>query len=245
MGDVTGKSASQTTAACILGNADSSLLRLFCVGTGLGVVISAVVGAESVMGMLMAFLPFSMLSIYANYRSARVVQSKSLNLPRAELIMFNWLKYNRISSAAEIAKEEAFIGKATSPFKIPIFINPQLHQPNNHSERIYQNVLFSVYGYSICTIDDCTKIGLFTRRSLAPQHVLRAFHHACVLRATIENNRMEKTPELTSSLILNAEKQANSDWPHFKHSLCDQGWEMHHEFIRRNRDEGVQTITIR
>ncbi|KAG0349876.1 vitamin B6 photo-protection and homoeostasis-domain-containing protein [Gamsiella multidivaricata] len=141
LGDITGKSGSQTTAAGL-------------VGTGLGVVIAALMNyvAEDptvlpLIPMCLTFLPFSIFNIYSNYRSCYYVTTPSLNVPRAETV-FNGVLENLalekkrdsienstvtpllqqlerlIPIPMEVAHKEVFVSPYISPFSIDIDIEP-------------------------------------------------------------------------------------------------------------------------
>ncbi|KAG0329507.1 hypothetical protein BG004_002323, partial [Podila humilis] len=86
LGDITGKSGSQTTAAGL-------------VGTGLGVVIAALMSHVSedptvlpLIPMCLTFMPFAIFNIYSNYISSYYVTTPSLNVPRTETIFHSVLK---------------------------------------------------------------------------------------------------------------------------------------------------------
>ncbi|KAF9277891.1 hypothetical protein BGZ68_008929 [Mortierella alpina] len=141
LGDITGKSGSQTTAAGL-------------VGTGLGVVIAALMSHVSedptvlpLVPMCLTFLPFSIFNIYSNYRSSHYVTTPSLNVPRAETVFYGILKelvlekegYSKenptvahleqqlerlVPAPMEVAHNEVFVTGFKSPFTIALEIEP-------------------------------------------------------------------------------------------------------------------------
>ncbi|KAG9325413.1 hypothetical protein KVV02_002649 [Mortierella alpina] len=141
LGDITGKSGSQTTAAGL-------------VGTGLGVVIAALMSHVSedptvlpLVPMCLTFLPFSIFNIYSNYRSSHYVTTPSLNVPRAETVFYGILKelvlekegYSKenptvahlvqqlerlVPAPMDVAHNEVFVTGFKSPFKIGLEIEP-------------------------------------------------------------------------------------------------------------------------
>ncbi|KAF9094890.1 hypothetical protein BGX27_001361 [Mortierella sp. AM989] len=143
LGDITGKSGSQTTAAGL-------------VGTGLGVVIAALMSfisedptALPLVPMCLTFLPFSIFNIYSNYRSSHYVTTPSLNVPRAETVFHHVLKKlaqdmkgsNKekpthahlqqqlellVPTPIEVAHAEVFVMPYISPFDIAIDIEPSI-----------------------------------------------------------------------------------------------------------------------
>ncbi|KAG0013144.1 hypothetical protein BGZ82_002279 [Podila clonocystis] len=145
LGDITGKSGSQTTAAGL-------------VGTGLGVVIAALMSHVSedptvlpLIPMCLTFLPFSIFNIYSNYKSSYYVTTPSLNVPRTETVFHNVLKdlvfdgkkdisrdsrdkdsvagliqtlEDLVPTPKSVAHEEVFVTAYRSPFKVGIEIEP-------------------------------------------------------------------------------------------------------------------------
>ncbi|EXX78690.1 hypothetical protein GLOIN_2v1773156 [Rhizophagus irregularis DAOM 181602=DAOM 197198] len=138
LGDITGKSGSQTTAA----------------RTALGVVISGTItkynpditaatsAVQPIIPIFLAFGPFSFFNIYGNYRSSLYVTTSTLNVPRAEMILYGLLNQldgattlskikcdirDLISSPKKVSSEEIFVGRYHSPFEIPLEIEPALH----------------------------------------------------------------------------------------------------------------------
>ncbi|KAG0267294.1 hypothetical protein BGZ95_002884 [Linnemannia exigua] len=156
LGDITGKSGSQTTAAGL-------------VGTGLGVVIAALMSHISedptvlpLVPMCLTFLPFSIFNIYSNYKSSHYVTTPSLNIPRAETVFYSVMKelvfdkeqeqsqssglgprkkQEKLSLAElvhklealvptpkEVAHKEVFVTAYQSPFKIGMEVEPPIHR---------------------------------------------------------------------------------------------------------------------
>jgi hypothetical protein len=100
-----------------------------------------------------AFVPFSIISLYANYKSSHAVELRGLNLQRAELLMaahINGRVANTQSSTksrvlsgrdgrpyaipdeplvlspADVAPMEVFVGRHKSPFASELFLEPLL-----------------------------------------------------------------------------------------------------------------------
>ncbi|KAF8937455.1 vitamin B6 photo-protection and homoeostasis-domain-containing protein [Dissophora ornata] len=153
LGDITGKSGSQTTAAGL-------------VGTGLGVVIAALMSHVSqdptvlpLVPMCLTFLPFAVFNIYANYRASYYVTTSSLNVPRTEAVFYSVLKelvlehqnYSKekpsvahlqqqlerlVSVPMEIAHEEVFVTAYQSPFHVGIDIEPSITRFTGRGDEI-------------------------------------------------------------------------------------------------------------
>ncbi|KAG0202057.1 hypothetical protein BGX28_005307 [Mortierella sp. GBA30] len=145
LGDITGKSGSQTTAAGL-------------VGTGLGVIIAALMSHVSedptvlpLVPMCLTFLPFSIFNIYSNYRSSHYVTTPSLNVPRAETVFQSVLKelvmekegYSKesptvadlvqqlerlVPTPKDVAHNEVFVTAFKSPFTVGLEIEPVISQ---------------------------------------------------------------------------------------------------------------------
>ncbi|KAJ1658361.1 hypothetical protein IWQ61_002387 [Dispira simplex] len=98
LGDITAKAGSQSTAAGL-------------VGTGVGILASACLSSSMTTAFAL-FVPFSAISIYANYRANKVVVSRYLNLQRAELVIHHWFKQR---SPIEWMAHPAPTEKARSP----------------------------------------------------------------------------------------------------------------------------------
>ncbi|KAK3843901.1 MAG: vitamin B6 photo-protection and homoeostasis-domain-containing protein [Linnemannia gamsii] len=156
LGDITGKSGSQTTAAGL-------------VGTGLGVVIAALMSHISedptvlpLVPMCLTFLPFAIFNIYSNYKSSHYVTTPSLNIPRAETVFYGVMKdlvfdkeqeqsqpsgsgprekQEKLSVAElvhkleaivptpkEVAHKEVFVTSYRSPFEVGMEVEPAIHR---------------------------------------------------------------------------------------------------------------------
>ncbi|KAI1297035.1 hypothetical protein EDD11_007245 [Mortierella claussenii] len=153
LGDITGKSGSQTTAAGL-------------VGTGLGVVIAALMSHVSedptvlpLVPMCLTFLPFSIFNIYSNYRSSHYVTTPSLNVPRAETVFHKVLKElmlqdewhsnekptighlhqqleRLIPTPKDVAHKEVFVRPYHSPFSVGIDIEPVITRFEGEGEAV-------------------------------------------------------------------------------------------------------------
>ncbi|CAG8551907.1 7910_t:CDS:2 [Ambispora gerdemannii] len=145
LGDITGKSRSQGTAAGLL-------------GTGIGIAISATITAmfspavsvasvaQPVVHIFLTFIPFSLLNIYAAYRSNTYVTSSTLNIQRTEMILYPFFKEilddvlhkkknlslsneflnDVIPTPKEISLRETFVRKYRSIFRVPLVMEPTL-----------------------------------------------------------------------------------------------------------------------
>ncbi|KAF9301410.1 hypothetical protein BGZ74_006746 [Mortierella antarctica] len=187
LGDITGKSGSQTTAAGL-------------VGTGLGVVIAALMSHVSedptvlpLIPMCLTFLPFSIFNIYSNYKSSHYVTTPSLNVPRSETVFYSVLKdlvldgnkdfggsrekasVDELIQALErlvpipmsVAHEEVFVTAYRSPFKVGIEIEPVIGRFAGQGEgaeildrALRQTDFVQDEKYYLMVDDSCSRQGL-------------------------------------------------------------------------------------
>ncbi|PWA02804.1 hypothetical protein BB558_001043 [Smittium angustum] len=111
LGDITAKNGSQATAAGL-------------VGTILGIGASAIVGAN-VGNLALLFVPISAVSVWANYKSVKLVELKTLNLERTSLILEKSLFIdngllklnNSCLKTSDAAKHESFLVKKKPTLK--------------------------------------------------------------------------------------------------------------------------------
>ncbi|KAJ1971645.1 hypothetical protein H4R35_005140 [Dimargaris xerosporica] len=125
LGDITAKSGSQSTAAGLI-------------GTGLGITMGALC-SSSVASVLALYLPLATVSVYANYTANVSIISQSLNVQRAELVLYHWLQHilpgtqvdwttpftiprSFVAKAAlltphEVATQERFVRRPLSPWR--------------------------------------------------------------------------------------------------------------------------------
>ncbi|CAH1759390.1 5128_t:CDS:2 [Entrophospora sp. SA101] len=161
LGDITGKSGSQTTAAGLL-------------GTALGVVISVIItkyyypamialdatanslitSIQPIIPIFIAFIPSSIFNIYGSYRSSLYVTTSTLNIP-------------------QISHKETFVRKYKSPFNIPLLIEPALHHYS--SEKYSFNIFLALKQKGFIHSEE---------------YFIMRLYHACVLRYYLENESL-------------------------------------------------------
>ncbi|CAG8590980.1 5424_t:CDS:2 [Funneliformis caledonium] len=143
LGDITGKTGSQSTAAgTALGVAISATITKF--QPDIATITSSTIAAvQPIIPIFLAFIPFSIFNIYANYKSSLYVTTRTLNIPRAEMILYRLLNQlggetrtlsrikcdlrDLVPSPKEISAEEIFVKRYYSPYEIPLVIEPALH----------------------------------------------------------------------------------------------------------------------
>ncbi|KAG9304803.1 hypothetical protein G9A89_016833 [Geosiphon pyriformis] len=145
LGDITGKSRSQGTAAGLLGTGIG--IAISATITAISTPISIISAAQPVTYISLAFAPFSVLNVYASYRSNLYVTSSTLNIQRTELILDYLLRKRYLEtgldglisnskgtsisqlvpSPREISRSETFVKRYHSLFQIPLVMEPTLH----------------------------------------------------------------------------------------------------------------------
>ncbi|CAG8756249.1 3037_t:CDS:2, partial [Dentiscutata heterogama] len=142
-------SGSQSTAAGLL-------------GTALGVIISASITmyntSQSIVPIIVCFIPFSIFNIYSSYWSNLYVTTNTLNVPRTEMILYDMLKQldersniplpnknvikDFMPTPQTISSQEIFVGFYRSSFDVPLVIEPALHRYT--SQEYASNLLTSL-----------------------------------------------------------------------------------------------------
>ncbi|KAK3828302.1 MAG: vitamin B6 photo-protection and homoeostasis-domain-containing protein [Benniella sp.] len=208
LGDITGKSGSQTTAAGL-------------VGTGLGVVIAAVMthftedpAVLPLIPMCLTFLPFAVFNVYSNYQSCYYVTTSSLNVPRAETVFYSVLKESAIGkdglpaatrqqlerfipTPKDVAHAEVFVRRYRSPFSVDLDIEPavsrytgQGYGPEGLNRALKQLDFVQAERYYIMLDETTTrgtsKVVLWFDKQANGNDLIQGFFHACAARLALE-----------------------------------------------------------
>ncbi|KAL1920349.1 uncharacterized protein VTP21DRAFT_1495 [Calcarisporiella thermophila] len=243
LGDITGKAGSQSTAAGLI-------------GTGFGILISAAITTTSSLpifchsaftsqpltGLFTAFLPFSVLTLYANYKSSLYVITPTLNITRAELVFWQVLTHfsptKRVLNAKEmeqiipepreIAMTEPFIKSFRTPFPVPIRVQPPLDITPSVSELtsiLLQQTFSEPEHYYIHSTSHEVRIWYDDHASSSD--LVKGFFHACVIRVWgCRNNCEEQMKEL--------HRWVNSVYPMIEHGLVVRKWDLYTLFLIEN-----------
>ncbi|CAG8609907.1 1194_t:CDS:2, partial [Paraglomus brasilianum] len=252
MGDITAKSGSQGTVAGLI-------------GTGLGIAISAVITsayanysllspAEQLVPMLIAFMPFSFLNIYASYYSNLYVTTPTLNIPRAELIIHTVLHNltvsekllnvkgaspdNQVPTPKKISQKESFVGKYISPFDIPLLVEPsihhytspmyadELHNALDQTQFIHKEEYFILPHTGHSKLRKAHVVLWFTDNA-STRDFIKGFYHACVLRYCLGESKLipEMNDRRLHNLITNTHDWVNVTFDSFFGELDRQGWD--------------------
>ncbi|KAF9364415.1 hypothetical protein BGX34_001577 [Mortierella sp. NVP85] len=219
LGDITGKSGSQTTAAGL-------------VGTGLGVVIAAMMtyftedpAVLPLIPMCLTFLPFAVFNVYSNYRSSYYVTTSSLNVPRTETVFYSVLKESAfgkdglpaatrqqlerfIPTPKDVAHAEVFVGRYRSPFSVDLDIEPAVSRytgqgdgPEGLNRALRQLDFVQAERYYIMLDETTTrgtsKVVLWFDKQAKGSDLIQGFFHACAARLALErinsNNNNNRT----------------------------------------------------
>ncbi|KAF9132714.1 hypothetical protein BG015_003673, partial [Linnemannia schmuckeri] len=211
LGDITGKSGSQTTAAGL-------------VGTGLGVVIAALMSHVSedptvlpLVPMCLTFLPFAIFNIYSNYRSSHYVTTPSLNIPRTEAVFYSVMKElvfekesgqkrlklslaelvhkleELVPTPMQVAHKEVFVTAYQSPFRIGIEIEPAIHRFAGRGkgtetlDRAFRQVdLIQKEHYYMMADIRANKVVIWFDKKAKGKDLVQGFYHACATRAIMQ-----------------------------------------------------------
>ncbi|KAI9289053.1 vitamin B6 photo-protection and homoeostasis-domain-containing protein [Umbelopsis sp. AD052] len=216
LGDITGKSGSQATAAGLA-------------GTGIGVLISAgitvmspglVESQQLLAPMFAAWLPFSALSIFAVYRSNRYAANRSLNSVRAEMVIREYFEQKDLSTPRQVAETESFIQRNPSRFKIPIRVEPLLEEQDGAEAWNSLDVeSFLRRRYVVISHEDYVTVHFDQEAS--SQDILKGFYHACVARWGLERHHQYRDIQHT----------VDRTYSPFITQLKNTGWDVDSQFI--------------
>ncbi|CAG8553959.1 34577_t:CDS:2 [Gigaspora margarita] len=253
LGDITGKSGSQSTAAGLL-------------GTALGVIISASITtyntSQSIVPIIACFIPFSIFNIYSSYRSNLYVTTNTLNVPRAEMILYDILKQpderlnislpnkniikDFIPTPKNISSREIFISFYRSSFDVPLVIEPVLHHYT--SQEYASNLLTSLTHKGFIHSEEYYIFHAPNRRSGNKQHValwfsqnakpkdmIKGFYHACAIRYLLKGHDFFGSDKDYEDFILNIIKNSHEwvedSFEDFLKVLIKKNWEIEHTFL--------------
>ncbi|RUO96724.1 vitamin B6 photo-protection and homoeostasis-domain-containing protein [Jimgerdemannia flammicorona] len=259
LGDITGKSGSQSTAAGL-------------VGTALGVVVSSFITAfttststlsadptHPLLPVLLAFLPFSLLNIYGIYRSNLHVTTCSLNPPRAEAVLAPLLLpittgltistvahkiHTAIPTPEFVSANEQFATQYRSPFAVPIAIEPPIVAYANEPalrralEHGGEYFIVPVLGEAMLPSSwnpfrphriRGTHVALWFSERAGPQDVLRGFYHATMVRHEIECAREDE--RWAEEIVVRTRGVVEGTFGGLAEEMERRGWEMDCAFL--------------
>ncbi|KAI8361034.1 vitamin B6 photo-protection and homoeostasis-domain-containing protein [Mortierella sp. GBAus27b] len=262
LGDVTGKSGSQTTAAGL-------------VGTGLGVIIAAMMNYITkdptvlpLIPMCVTFMPFAVFNIYSNYKSSYYVTTSSLNVPRAETVFNNILRSPAMKKEAldkgqlsiddrrqlldqlvltpkTVAHGEVFVRPYRSSFTIDIDIEPTVSKFAGQGDgakaldRTFRQLDFvQPERYYIMADESGTrgkdKVVLWFDKQAKGSDLIQGFYHACAVRLALEQK------EGGNTIISKTHEQAIETVPQLVELMSQKGWDTESLFLTDGDHNRVQ-----
>ncbi|KAG0197903.1 hypothetical protein BGX33_000246 [Mortierella sp. NVP41] len=267
LGDITGKSGSQTTAAGL-------------VGTGLGVVIAALMSHVSedptvlpLVPMCLTFLPFSIFNIYSNYRSSHYVTTPSLNIPRTETVFYSVMKElvfdkevgqtkeklslaelvhkleELVPTPKDVAHKEVFVTAYQSPFKIGLEVEPAIHRFAGQGkgtealDRAFRQAdLVQKEHYYMMADVASSKVVIWFDKKANGKDLIQGFYHACAARATMQQTLAN--PDLKEVEWSRAIRQAHEDAietvPRLTEVMRQKGWDTDSLFLTDGDRDRIQ-----
>ncbi|KAI8922937.1 vitamin B6 photo-protection and homoeostasis-domain-containing protein, partial [Entophlyctis helioformis] len=195
LGDITAKAGAQATAAGL-------------VGTGGGILLSWVVGTEP-LTLLAAFLPLSMLNLWAAYQSNRSVVTRNMNVERAELSIRAYLDSagKHAPSPEAIGLQETMIGRRKRPFQVALHLETpieksalfteqqQQQQTNSQPPAAQQFAMgygeFGHRAYRLYVSNNGESVWLWFLPHATPHEVSAGFVHACLVRLALERGDVQ------------------------------------------------------
>ncbi|KAF9273510.1 hypothetical protein BGZ88_003723 [Linnemannia elongata] len=261
LGDITGKSGSQTTAAGL-------------VGTGLGVVIAALMSHISedptvlpLVPMCLTFLPFSIFNIYSNYRSSHYVTTPSLNIPRAETVFYSVMKElifdkepgqkreklslaelvhkleELVPTPMQVAHKEVFVTAYQSPFRVGIEVEPAIHRFAGRGkgtealDRAFRQVdLIQKEHYYMMADIKANKVVIWFDKKARGKDLVQGFYHACATRAIMQQQQQGSGSGISkedqwSMAIRQAHEEAIETVPRLTEVMRQKEWDTDSLFL--------------
>ena len=206
LGDLIRCSQAQSTLATIL-------------GTAVGVILSPVVGGD-VTSLVGVFIPVSVATHVLAYKAVSVIELRTLNGHRMELVVDSWLKTGKVPSFQSVAKDESFI------LRRPIFgvhVNPRICSDVVTSGGIQR---LSEDGFVVRSQGG--RVSLYVRDSASTQQALRGMFEACIQAHAVHTQPPDRPGRQTES------------WDAFYRGLVGSGWDLSVAFI----DNASQRVSI-
>jgi hypothetical protein len=199
---------------------------------------------------LLAFIPFSALSLYSVYSSNRVILTRSLNIGRFEIILNGFLApNNQILSPEDVAQREAFVRRTRSPFPHAIRLNTDLtmlcadHRSGDvHHGRgttatqpellrtCFRQTNFCQPERYFLYVDHSDRKGPITvhiwfEQSARAQDVLRGLFHAALVRRNLANDGDDQQNiDVSLKNVANAHAIVLAQYPALESGMRSAGW---------------------
>jgi hypothetical protein len=220
LGDITGKSGSQSTAAAVI-------------GTAIGVGVSSLTGGE-LAKVFVAFIPFCYLSLYWTYLSNNAVITKNLNHQRMEIILSNYFeKYLqnpihdqplidsiKLLTPKQVSYNETFVFPFKTNNKHEIVVNTNIKYFITNDDELVRKLkqcLSNLDHYLVYVKD--SRIYLWYIDTPSSNHILQGYYHASWI-----NYRLTQNPSINANeLEFSVEK-----FECFYDKLNHSGWDTSH-----------------
>lgn len=189
--------------------AQSTLATLM--GTALGVITSPLVGAD-IQSILSVFCPVTVLTHIYAYKAVAVIELRTLNRQRLELIVSDWMRNKVVPSVASVASHEKFIA---SKRIFPVHVNPDIS-----ADLVNQDFIEKMADQGFCVHVSGSKVSVNFREGISPETAAKGFTEACFVASEILSK--------TSGRNLIA-----FEWDSFWKELGDAGWDTSVTFIDR------------
>lgn len=196
--------------------AQSTLATL--VGTAAGVILSPLVGAD-INTILGVFVPVSILTHLYAYKAVSVIELRTINRQRLELIVDDWLKSGFIPSVRTVAERERFVLRNNRIFGIDV--NPEIS--SDIVDQDFLDRMASCEGYCVRSRTGGQAVDLFLRESCSPEHVIKGSVEACFVAAEGGSR-----------------KRFDLEWTKFWNMLHEAGWDTSVTFI----DEPAKRVAL-
>lgn len=226
LGDVTGKSGAQNTAASL-------------VGTGLGVLLSYGIG-NSVEVLIAIWVPLMVLNLVSLVKGNHAVITKSFDIQRSELAFEKLLdaspstsssplQLNSLSdmilSPEQVAEKETFINRYKSIIpSVPLILEAPLTKVHVDSSSSFQHCFTQTHftaseNYFIHISSN--NVYLWFDEKSSSQDQIKGFLHTLFIRNVLAKSEGEQGPE---DLIKSTHVQLNSIWEDVFNILESKGW---------------------
>ena len=201
LGDLMRCSQAQSTLATIL-------------GTAVGVALAPLVGGD-VGSILAVFAPVSAATHVFAYKAVSIIELRTLNVQRMEVVVHDWLANGTVPSVTDVAKREHFI--ITWP-KFSVSVNPPID-----STLLEPLALERLTNESFHVRSVGSGAELFLKDSADAHSAIKGMFEACVLCSQISAG----VPQAE----IRAREIAKTEWPRFLSALPQGGWDVSVAFI--------------
>jgi len=184
----------------------------------------------------MAFLFFTVLHIFANYRAVKALHFETLNRSRFLILLKYYATTKIVKSVQETNNLEPVFSNFTSNKEenmcgYKIFLGKSIKSANHVGiEETLQN--YSKKNYAFIT-DTCNKaIYIIYRKECCPEEMLESYFYA-VLSAMLASNKVthldgKSNPDIKDILKDMSSGKGIYSWTDFQKALMEKGWNLQH-----------------